>query len=87
MGNEPDEDGEMEDATSLPNTPEQVSSPREDYLTSGFAKHSEKDKIIETFHRVVWPALASLRWTKVRPCSRSSTTHRLLWVDKCCWSS
>ena len=72
MANEPDKDVDMKDATPIPNPPEQVTSQSEDHLTSGFAKHSEKEKIIEVFHRRVWPALAELKWTKVRPFRRSS---------------
>jgi hypothetical protein len=59
-----DKDVEMEEET--PEAQMEVDHEQEDYLTSGFAKHSEKDKIIETFNRQVWPALAAKGWTTVR---------------------
>jgi hypothetical protein len=36
-----------------------------DGMNSGFAKHIEKEKVIEVFHTVAWPALFSAGWTKV----------------------
>ncbi|GAX28558.1 bromodomain adjacent to zinc finger domain protein 1A [Fistulifera solaris] len=33
-------------------------------MNSGFAKHIEKEKVIEVFHTVAWPALFSAGWTK-----------------------
>jgi hypothetical protein len=36
-----------------------------DDMNSGFAKHIEKEKVIEVFHTVAWPALFSAGWTKV----------------------
>lgn len=41
-----------------------VKSERNDDLNSGFAKHIEKEKVIEAFHSIAWPALAAAGWTK-----------------------
>jgi len=32
----------------------------------GKARHSEKEKMIHTFHNQVWPALEAIGWKKVR---------------------
>lgn len=57
MEKEKTKDVEMED--SEPKTAKA-------HVNEGFAKHSEKEKIIDTFRRTVWPALAEIGWTKVR---------------------
>ena len=53
-----------------------------DDLTSGFAKHIEKEKVIEVFRTVAWPGLAAAGWTKVRNVIRTDSLARFSTVNR-----
>jgi hypothetical protein len=65
MAEEESKDIEMKDAPSETAAPE-IETRRPNTVVEGFAKHSEKEKIIDTFRRTVWPLLIDAGWTKVR---------------------
>lgn len=59
-------DVKVEEEEDAPVNKEIKTGERNDNMNSGFAKHIEKEKVIEVFHCVAWPALSAAGWTKVR---------------------
>lgn len=72
-------DVEMKEALAPDSMQDNLSGKNND-LNSGFAKHIEKEKVINVFHSIAWPALEAAGWTKVSNVTPTDGSTRFFYV-------